>query len=488
MLRRKFQPVRSQLEFRVLSDRDIRKIHEAALEVMEEVGVRFPSKRALDILEQAGCQVNRETMVAKLPASLVMENLRKAPAQYLLAGRDPKDDMWIDNKTSYLSTDGCAVDFYDIDTGNLRTSRKQDITDACKVADYLPEISYIWGPPVSAQDVPAVTRPLHEIEASMEGTTMHIQPETVISREMAFFALEMASVVAGGKEALRKRPLFSYMQCAMDPLGQDGGSLDASMVAAEWGIPTGFMPMPMSCATAPATLAGNLVVATVDAVSPLVLMQLVNPGTPVYFAAAPTAIDLQTGGYTGGGPEDFLLAAAFGQICHFYQIPLAMGAFATGAKQPDWQAAVDNCFSGLIPVLTKTAILNGAGTLNGSKVFSLQELIMDAEIFSMIAKVAGGIEVNDETLAVDLIKKIGPGGNYLAEKHTRQHMKEIWRPTVYDRKPYGAWVESGKSGAYEEATEKARWILKNHEVKPLDPKVKEEFARIIKAAEKELAK
>ena len=149
---------------------------------------------------------------------------------------------------------------------------------------------------------------------------------------------------------------------------------------------------------------------------------------------------------------------------------------------------MDNCFAGLMPVLTKTAIMNGAGTLNGSKIFSLQELIMDAEIFSMIAKVAGGIEVSDETLAVDLIKKVGPGGNYLSEKHTRQYMKEIWRPTVYDRKPYGAWLESGKQGAFEEATEKARWILKNHEVKPLDPKVKEEFARIIKAAEKELSK
>lgn len=488
MIKRKFKPVRSQLQFRVLSDRDIQRIHQAALEVMEEVGVKFPSARALSLLEEAGCKVDRETAVARLPATLVMEMMRKAPAQFLLAGRDPQDDIFIDGYTSYLSTDGCAVDFFDIETGELRRSTKQDIIDACKVADFLPEISYLWGPPVSAQDVPAVTRPLHEIEASMEGTTMHIQPETVISGDMALFALEMASVVAGGREALRRRPLFSYMQCATDPLGQDGGSLEASMVAAEWGIPTGFMPMPMSCATAPATLAGNLVVTTVDAVSPLVLMQLVNPGTPVYFAAAPTAIDLQTGGYTGGGPEDHLLAAAFGEICHFYQIPLAMGAFATGAKEPDWQAAVDNCFAGLMPVLTRTAILNGAGTLNGSKTFSLQQLIMDAEIYSIIARVAQGIEVSDETLAVDLIKQVGPGGNYLAAKHTRRHMGRIWRPTVYDRKPYGAWAESGKRGAFEEATEAARWILKNHEVEPLDPNVKKEFAGIIAAAEKELSR
>ncbi len=488
MKKRDFKSPCSKLTFNVLSSRDIVKIHEAALEVMEETGVRFPSNRALDILEEAGCSVDRETMVAKLPSDLVINTLRQAPTRFLLAGRDPKDDLWIDDRTSYLSTDGCAVDVYDIVSGELRRSNKQDITNACRVADYLPEISYIWGPPVSAQDIPAHIRPLHEIEASMDGTTMHIQPETVISREMAHFALEMAAVAAGGREELRKRPLFSYMQCATDPLGQDGGSLDASMVAAEWGIPTGFMPMPMSCATAPATLAGNLVVATVDAVSPLVLMQLVNPGTPVYFAAAPTAIDIKTGGYTGGGPEDFLLAAAFSEICHFYQIPLAVGGFATGAKLPDWQAAVDNSFAGLMPVLTNTSIINGAGTLNGSKIFSLQALIMDAEIFSIIAKTSQGIEVNDETLAVELIKKVGPGGNFLSAKHTRKYMRDIWQPVVYDRKPYGQWEESGRKGAYEEATELARWIIENHEVEPLEEGIKKEFAAIIKRADQELGK
>ena len=481
-------PARSNLNFEVLSKQDIWKIHEAALEVMAEVGVNFPSEKALTVLAEHGCEVNWQTQVAKLPRSLVEQALKQAPTRYLLAGRDPETDMWLDSESSYLSTDGCCVEVYDIWTGDLRRSTKQDIEDACRVADYLPQISYIWGPPCSAQDVPAHVRPLHEIQASMMGSSKHIQPETVINEKMARYSLELAALVAGGKEALRKRPIYSFMQCAMDPLGHDGGSLEASMVAAEWGIPTGFMPMPMSCATAPATLAGNLVVTTVDAVSPLVLMQLVNPGTPVYFAAAPTIIDIRTGGYTGGGPEDHLLAAAFSQICNFYKIPLAHGAFATGAKQPDWQAAVDNCFAALMPVLAKSAILNGAGTLNGSLIFSLQELIMDADIFSIIQKVAAGIEVTEETLAVDVIKRVGPRGNYLAEKHTRKHLREAWRPMVYDRKPFEEWLASGKAGAYEAATEKARWILKNHETMPLDPGLVQEMDRFIDLVGEELAK
>ncbi|MGM0689804.1 MAG: trimethylamine methyltransferase family protein, partial [Bacillota bacterium] len=134
------------------------------------------------------------------------------------------------------------------------------------------------------------------------------------------------------------------------------------------------------------------------------------------------------------------------------------------------------------------SIINGAGTLNGSKIFSLQALIMDAEIFSIIAKTSQGIEVNDETLAVELIKKVGPGGNFLSDKHTRKYMRDIWQPVVYDRKPYGQWEESGRKGAYEEATELARWIIDNHEVEPLEEGIKKEFAAIIRRADQELGK
>ncbi|KKM12136.1 hypothetical protein SY88_05280 [Clostridiales bacterium PH28_bin88] len=480
------KPIVPRLQLEILSSRDIIKIHEAALEVMEEVGVHFPSDKALNVLEEAGCTVDRSTRVAKLPARLVMQYMRKAPSRYVLAGRDPKNDLFLDANTCYLSTDGCGIQVMDIDTGEIRRSTKQDVERACIAADYLDEVAYVWGPPVSAQDVPAHLRPLHELEACMLGTAKHIQPETVISEPVARYTLKMAALVAGGMDNLRRRPIFSFMQCATDPLGQDGGSLEASMVAAEYGIPTGFMPMPMSCATAPATLAGNLVVTTVDAVSPLVLMQIINPGTPVYFAAAPTAIDLRTGGYTGGGPEDFLLGGAFNQICQFYNIPLSMGTMATGAKEPDWQAGVDNAFSTMMPVLTRTAILTGAGMLNGSKIFSFQQLLMDCEIYNIAKQVAEGIEVNDETLALDVIKKVGPRGSYLAEKHTRRHMKDIWRPAVYDRTPYETWLAGGKQGAFATATGKAKWILENHRPLPLEDGILEEFAGIMAEADQVL--
>lgn len=483
---KRIKPIHPRLRMDVLSKDDIKKIHEASLRVMEEVGVRFPSEKALNILEGAGAKVDRESMVAKIPGTLVMDAIGKAPGSYTLAGRDVRDDIVLDGKHCYLSTDGCGIEVYDLETGVKRISIKKDVEDSAIVADYLDEIAYYWGPMVSAQDAPEEVRPLHELEAAFSHTTKHVQPETIITEPIARYAIKIAELIAGGKEELRKRPVLSVMQCASDPLAQDKGSVEASLVAAEAGVPTGFMPMPMSCATAPATLAGNLVVTTVDSLSALVLMQIAYPGAPVFFAAAPTAIDLHTGGYTGGGPEDHLLAIAFNQICEFYNIPLSMGSYATGAKEPNWQAGVDNSFAGLMPVLSHTAMLTGAGMLYGSKILSFQQMVMDCEIYGIVKKIAGGIEVNEETLAVDVIEKVGVGNNYLAEKHTRKHMREIWQPVVFDRSSYDAWESGGKKGAFEKATEKAKWILENHKPVPLDSAIHKEVKEIIKTAEKEL--
>ena len=249
------------------------------------------------------------------------------------------------------------------------------------------------------------------------------------------------------------------MQCAVDPLGHDGPNLEANLVAAEHGLASGFMPMPLAAGTGPATLAGNLVVQNAEALSGVVLLQLAFPGVPCFFAGAPSVIDLKTGGYTGGSPEDYLLAAASTQLAHFYGLPMAMGTMATGAKEPDWQAAIDDSLSTFASVMSHADMMNGAGLLNGSKILSYPHMVMETEIYGIVQKVADGIVVDDETLALDVIKKVGPNGTYLAEKHTRRHMKEIWRPNVWDRTPYDTWLREGKKGALEKATEIADDIL-----------------------------
>lgn len=475
----------TQVRLQVLSPEDVQRIHQATLDLIENAGVRFPSARALDILHGHGATIDRDRQVARIPGPVIEAAMAKAPATYTLCAREnPELDLPLDGRHAYLAVDGTGIEVLDPYTGQKRASTKQDVADSMRVADYLEEISLIW-PPVSAQDCPAETRGLHELEAIWNNYAKHVQTETLVTVPEMKAAIEMAAAFVGGREALRRRPILSTMQCTISPLAQDGGSIDASLVAAEAGLPVAFMTMASCGFSGPAALAGNLTVGNAEVISALALMQMAYPGCPVYYAAAQTAMDPRSGAYTGGGPEDYLFGAATNHLADFYGIPLSMGSFATGAKRPDWQAAFDNVFAGLMPALTGADLLQGAGMLYGSRIFSYEQLLLDCEIYSAIRAVAGGIPVNDDTLALDVIKDVGVGGNFIAHKHTRRHIGDLWQPRFIDRRPYSAWEADGK-GALEWANDKARWILENHQPVPLDEKLAAELSRIIASVERDL--
>jgi trimethylamine---corrinoid protein Co-methyltransferase len=221
------------------------------------------------------------------------------------------------------------------------------------------------------------------------------------------------------------------------------------------------------------------------AIAGIVLLQLAYPGAPVFMAGAPSVMDLRTGGCTGGSPEDYVLAAAT-QMARHYGLAMNMGTMASGAKEPGWQAAGDDALSTLASVNAGAEMMSGCGLLDGSKTLSYAHLFMEAEVYGIVQRVAAGIEVNDETLALDVIKKVGQNGTYLAEKHTRAHTREIWRPGVWDRTPYDAWLAAGRRGALESAGERARGILASHTPAPLPDNVCAELRRLVEAADSEL--
>ena len=245
----RINPIAPRLSWDVLSRPDLERIHEATLEIMEDVGIRFPSEKALAILERNGCEVDRGAQIAKLPRMIVMDAVAQAPKEYVLAGRDPAADMLIDGKHCYLSNDGSGVFVYDHKTGEKRPSTKQDAATSARFVDALPNISYYWGPVVTSQDVPPATKALHDAEAVFTNTSKHFQTVTTVGEKPARYLIEMAAAIAGGVDELRKRPLLSFMQCAVDPLGHDGPNLEANLVAAEHGLASGFMPMPLSAVT-----------------------------------------------------------------------------------------------------------------------------------------------------------------------------------------------------------------------------------------------
>ena len=483
----RISPIAPQLRWDVLSAMDLERIHDGTLRVLEEVGVRFPSERALDVLEANGCRVDRAAGSARLPRAVVAEAVGRAPKHYVLAARDPECDLLLDGRHCYLSNDASGVFVQDHRTGEKRLSTKQDAATSARFIDAVPEISYCWGPIVTSQDVPPATKAVHDAQAVFANTSKHFQTVTTVGERPARYVIEMAAAVAGGRDELRRRPILSFMQCTVDPLGHDRLNLEANLAAAEEGLPCGFMPMPLAAGTSPATLAGTLVVQNAAALSGAVLLELAAPGTPVFLSGAPSVIDLQTGGYTGGSPEDYLLAAAATQLAHFYGLPVAMGTMASGAKEPGWQAAVDDSLSTLASVMSGADMMNGAGLLDGSRILSYPHLLMEAEIYSIVARMARGIAVDEESLALDVIAGVGPGGTYLGQKHTRRHLREIWRPGVWDRKPYEQWLREGRAGALEAATEQADGILASYEPEPLPDDVLEELAAIATRADAELA-
>jgi trimethylamine--corrinoid protein Co-methyltransferase len=471
-----------KLRLEILTPAEVRRIHDATLQIIEKVGVRFPSKSALDIWAAHGATVDGEKMIVRAKPHLIEEALKKAPPTYALAARDPQQDLPMDGNHVFLGTDGCGVEVLDIHTGQRRTSRLQDVANIARVADWTEEVAFHWVA-LSAQDKPAETRGLHEIKAVWENSTKHVQTESIYHAAEAKAAIEMAAAIAGGREMLRKRPVLSLMQCTAPPLGHDGGSLDAALIAAEAGVPTGFMTMSASLTTGPATLAGTLAVGNAEVIAATALLQLAYPGAPVFYAAAQTASDLRNGAYTGGGPEDFLFGAATNVLSDFYNIPLSMGAFATGAKEPNWQAGLENSLSTFMACVVMSDMLLGIGFLHGSRIWSYAQMLLDCEIYAIIHKMLQGIVVDEDTLALDTIAAVGPGGNFLSQKHTRRHMRDVFLPQFMDRRPYNEW-EAKKDDASDWALEKARTVLATHQPDPLDPQLSAELSRIIASLEK----
>lgn len=473
--------VSPKLSVQVLAPDEVRRIHEATLWIIEHVGVRFPSPRALEIWSAHGAHVDHDTALVRANGDLIEGALRACPPAYTLAARDPSQDLALDGRHVYLGTDGCGVEVIDAESGLRRTSTLDDVSDIVRLADATEEIAFHWIA-VSAQDKSPATRGLHEIKTAWENSTKHVQTESIYTEHEARAAIELAALVAGGRDQLQKRPVLSLMQCTTSPLGHDGGSLEAALVAAEYAVPTGFMTMASCLTTGPATMAGNMAQGNAEVIAGLAMLQLAFPGAPVFYAAAQTASDPRTGAYTGGGPEDFLFGAATNALADFYNIPLSMGSFATGAKQPNWQAGVENSVSTLMASIVRSDMLLGAGFLHGSRIWSHAEMLLDCEIFSLIHKMLQGIEVTEETLALDTIAAVGPGGNYLSQKHTRQHMRELFMPQFMDRRPFNEWEAKGDD-ARDWAAAKARRILSSHQPEPLDPELTAEMGRIIGSLE-----
>jgi trimethylamine--corrinoid protein Co-methyltransferase len=480
------QPIKSKLKISILDDQEISQINQNTRTVLEEVGVTFPSDKALKLFADVGANVDFDKQLVKIPADLLDKYLATSPRAYTMAGLRPDLDVHVgDGEGTYFYCSGEAPKIVDFETGERRLSVKQDIANHARIADYLPIISLVW-PSVSASDK-GVTSPIHGLEACFNNTEKHVESESVMDKVSARYAVEMATAIVGSKEKLRDRPILSQLLCCIAPLAQDRGGIEAAMVFAENSVPVGFMSMPTLGLTAPPYPAGALTLAMAETLSGIMLTQIINPGVGNYISVNPGIIDPRTGVYFMGSSLAQITNVAGVQMSHSNGIPV-LACHSFGGSQYElgnWQAGYENLYSHFLAVMAGADMSFGpSGMYEAVSLLDHPRILFDREILRVIDEITDGMQVTSKTLAFDMIKQIGQRGAYISHKETIKAYRSMWRrdSILYeDGKPEGRkWRDP-----VEVAREAVRWILENHNPDPLPDDVRQEIRKLVDAADQD---
>jgi trimethylamine--corrinoid protein Co-methyltransferase len=475
------QPITPAYHVRILSDEQLVQMKSATLEILAEVGVHCPSEKALSIYAEHEAQVDFKNHVVRLPGDLVQRAMSHAPRFYTMGARLPGYDLKLDGKAMFCATDGCGVEVMDFITRQRRPSTKQDVAKIALVSDYLSSIGFYW-PIVSAQDF-AKTAPLHELDASYNNTVKHVQSETLMGDKLARYALEMVRVIAGDETTLRRRPPLSLLICCIAPLGLDRDGIESALVLAEAGLPVGFMSMANVGSTGPATLAGTLVTGDAEIVAAMTLIQLAYPGAPVFHSMMPGVMHPRTGAYLATAIEGTVLYPIGVELAHMWGVPTLAGIFATDGQLPGWQSGSEATSSLMLCALTGAETGSGMGLLESCTLLHPAELLLDNDIYHRVRLEAAGLDTSPGSLALDVIREVGPRGNFLKHRHTRENM----RRRIFSELTMQPASPQGFRDPAEVAIEKIDWILANHHPEPLDRHQQKEFSRILAAADQAFA-
>jgi trimethylamine--corrinoid protein Co-methyltransferase len=474
------EPIETSYKLRFLDEEQLDKLREATLDLLESVGVRFHSERALEIFAEHGAPVDRDSQIVKIPRDLVLKAMSSVPRYFTLGARNPDLDLTLQDGVSYFTNDGCGHKVVDFETGEHRASTKADVAMMARINDYLPSMSFCWTM-VSAQDC-GVTSPLHEVDAAWRNNTKHYQSVTMMGAQLCRYGVEMATALRGNPEEVRRRPPLSLIACTIAPLVQDKEAIESALVMAEAGLPVVIMSMPTMGTTAPATYAGALALADAEVISATVLLQLANPGAPVFHCILHAWADPRTGGYVGY-PLDCRTRYAPVEIAHHWGMPALGGAFGTdSAELASWQAAAEVATDPLLASLAGAEIVTGIGLRDTYTLLYPEAMILDSDLYHQARHALMDMEISPESLAVDVVDKVQPGGHFLAQKHTRTHMRSsLVRSNAQQLDASGKYRD-----LVECAREKVAWIMENHHPEPPSADVQKEIDRILATADREM--
>ncbi len=466
--------------YRVLTEDQIKEIHRATLELLETVGVRVMNQEGVQILEDAGCRVKNDNIV-QIPNWLVEECIRSTPSRITIYNRKGQDAMHLEGNKIHFGLGTDLLKTYDLNTGELRESRLQDVINAAKVADYFDEIDFIASYALP-HDMPTNLVYIDSFKAQTENSIKPIFFTAAGPEDLAVI-IEMAAAVRGGEDALREQPFLIHYSEPLSPLSHSPGAIKKLFLCAEKGVPIAYVPAILSGASGPVSLAGGITVANAEALSGIVLHQLKAKGAPIISGFGVTLMDMLTTAPVYACPEYRLTLSACADLYHYYEIPTWGTAGVSDAHCLDQQAGMEAAISLFTAALDGANLIHDVGYLGQGMIGSPAAIVMCAELISYVKRFMCGFDVGPDWIGMDDIRKIGPGGNFLTSAQTLKLFRKVhWRPKIANRDTLQSWLDKGSKTYGETATQKAIDILNTHKPEPLSDDIRQTIDGIRKKA------
>ncbi len=465
-------------QFRRLSDDQLERIHHASLEILDRTGVCLYDQEALDLLKKAGVKASEGNRV-RIPPALIEWALSIAPKHITICDRNGRRVMPLERNNVFFGPGSDCPYVLDHRTGKRRPGTVQDIAEGIRVCDALPNIDFLMSLCIASDIEQQKVADRYQMRAMLMNSTKPILFVTT-GFEGCVDVVEMAEIVAGGAEELRRNPICACYINVTDPLRHNAEALQKVLFLAEKGLPTTYTPMVLRGATGPVTSAGAMALANAGELVGLVLAQLKREGAPVVHSGGYNDMfDMRTMVGVYEAPEGRVGRV---ELAHYYGLPIFGLAGASDAKLPDQQAAAEAAFSLLLETLSGANLVHDVGYLESGKCYSFEQLVICDELINYVKRFMQGLEVSEETLALDLIDEVGPHGDFLGTKHTLRHYKEDWYPKLFDRSNFEEWATAGGKTLRQRASERVDEILAEHQPEPLLPDVQERIDGVVRRA------
>ena len=466
-------------QFSVLSESQIKDIHLAALEVLRRTGIRFHHTGALEMLKKAGAFISADNLV-KFPARMVEDAVSSVPGRVIMCDRDGEPFMFLEGSKTSFGTGSDCLNYLDPETGEHRKFTQSDIIDGYRLCDALPNIDFLMSIGIPADVDPNLTYDV-QMALMLEYST---KPIVFVTNDKASCqrAIDMAAAVAGGHEALREQQHILLYSEPSSPLQQSETALDKLLLMAEYELPIVHSPGPQMGGTAPITMASGLAMSVAEILSSIVLHQLKKPGAPFVFGAGLHHMDMRATQICYASPEFQLTKAAIAELGRWYGIPTWGYAGCSDAKIMDEQAALEAMLSVVMARLSGGNLIHDVGYMESGLTTSFEMIVLTDELIGMTNHIMKGIEVSEDTLMLDEVDTVGPGGHFLDTEETLNRFHDFWLPGLLDRRRRLQWLDTGAETMGQRLNARVKEIIKEYQPKPLEAERKQKLQDILAQA------